>query len=217
VNLTSLLAGLAGIAAQAWQPLPEGKQTWMLRLNDPGAVVGQAWSSNSPCDVAVPRRSERTKRSRFLGTGAEGYRWRYDWFDRHKPRWTKRFACADAAVTGDGLFVVIAGKRNGQYDEVGLDDDCESHRVPTYVFDRAGKTVLTLPPGQRADQLQAAVLARTGKALVLPPSRRKMPFTVPTIPEEQATHVSARTEFSPDSRMVLVADGHTVRMFRAPQ
>jgi hypothetical protein len=374
-----LFAALASIVSQAWQPPPEGTQTWMMQLDDPGAVVGQAWSSSSSCiaiatdtsvqvidregrllwlwkvpqkshlirfshglavspacdAIAIPgwadyryvwtatrdghpaffktkgtpeivafsldgdtiavataasrayllspqleprwsgkladlpvrwpaqthdatdarvefskndvddlfsvtwgqgqddsvsddggsrvqvtfpyRSTDPTEPSEvsFWGHGAEGYRLRYV---HRPPRWTKMFACAHAGVTSDGLFVVVAGKRHGNYGADGLEDDCEDHRVPISIFDRAGKTVVTWPHGRSTEDLRAAVLARTGKPLLLgPPRRGEAAWVVPSTPEERQTHVSARHAASPDGKMSVAAHGRVVRMYRAPE
>ena len=101
----------------------------------------------------------------FWGPDAGGYRGRL-WSDRRgQPRWVKAMGCPDGTLSSDGEFVVVKGDPVHPEAQTRIDSP-KCDRVSTYVFDRAGRLVLTWPPQRPLDELPAAIQTRTGRPFI---------------------------------------------------
>jgi hypothetical protein len=163
-----------------------------------------------------PYRGPGTAQLMLMGPGSDGYRGRSASIERGQVRWTKAMGCPDAEVTLDGAFVVATGDPNHpEYGPTGT-PPCDGTPLPTYVFDRSGKTVLIWPPDGNRDELSEAVFARTGSQLKL---RTHSSWDVPLTPEEVRTlpDTRRRLAYSPDQKMLLVTRERELRLYRAPE
>ncbi|MGH9386617.1 MAG: hypothetical protein ACRD2N_20285 [Vicinamibacterales bacterium] len=105
------------------------------------------------------------------GPQADGFHGRYDLDESRTPRWSKAMGCLEVEMARDGMFVIADGDPDHPEHNMSRADTClEQH--PRHVFDRDGKLVLTWPVDGDRDEMAAAVLARTGKPLVLEPVSR---------------------------------------------
>lgn len=156
----------------------------------------------------------------FWGPAAGGYRGRL-WSDRRgQPRWVKAMGCPDGTLSSDGEFVVVKGDPVHPDAQTRIDSP-KCDRVSTYVFDRAGRLVLTWPPQRPLDELPAAIQTRTGRPFIgaLPGSTTgEGSWSAPLSPKELASLPENRVSvYSPDGSRQLVASDREVRLYRAPE
>lgn len=152
----------------------------------------------------------------FFGPRANGYH------GKHTPsqaRWTKPLGCAQATLSTDGEFVLASGDL--EHPENGIHTSglaCFSD-LPSFVYGRDGRLVLRWPANGDPAELAAAVLARTGKPLRLPPVRDPLLWGAPDQPGERTdTRIpNSPRQHSPDGQLQVTAYRGTLRLYRAPE